>query len=191
MNDQTVIPRVRAIIVNGAGQFVAQVNNRVSLGNMTVMLPGGDIRQGEGELTALARHVRDEVGITMQLDPSNCRFLASRTYEFDGDGCGKQVARVNFYAIDSDGAVPRNMDPESVVSLSWMSLADLKRYVDLGSGNWKVMLGAMEAIEMALDPSKAKAVEGGREIAHQDGGKAPSDEGASRPSRLPYGPAEQ
>ena len=31
----------------------------------------------------------------------------------------------------------------------------------------------------------------GREIARQDGGKAPSDEGASRPSRLPYGPAEQ
>ena len=58
--------RVRGVIINPASrQFLAMVNNRVMVnsrvtpGSMTVMLPGGAVEQGEGELSALARQIRD------------------------------------------------------------------------------------------------------------------------------------
>lgn len=181
-----VARRVRAVITNGAGQFLAQVNHRVTLGANTVMLPGGDVAAGESELTALARHIRDELGITVQLDGSNTRFLLNRTYEFPTTAGQTSSARINFYQVISDGAVPRNM-VDSVLSVGWMSPADVRRYIEADQGGWKVMLGALDAIDFALDPGKAKVTDGARELARQDGGKAPDSE-PSKPSRLPYGP---
>jgi hypothetical protein len=181
--------RVRAVITNNAGQFLAVVNNRVTLGCLTIMLPGGEIGPGESELTALARYVRDEVGMTVELSAANCRFLNSRTYEF-GASDSKECVRINSFSVDSDCGVPRNMQPESVLSVSWMTLADVKRYLELDGSNWRIQLGALDAIETALDPAKAKVIQGeAREIARQDGGKSPDggDNQVSRPSRLPYG----
>ena len=179
--------RVRGVIINPASrQFLAMVNSRVTPGSMTVMLPGGAVEQGEGELSALARQIRDELGITVQLGPDNCRFLLSRTYEFP-EAQGTTSCRLNFYAVVSDGAVPRNMTPDSVLSVSWMSLSDLHRYLALDSGGWKIQLGALDAVEAALDPAKAKVVDGkAREVARQDGGSPPSKEAYSKPARLPY-----
>lgn len=179
--------RVRGVIINPASrQFLAMVNSRVTPGSMTVMLPGGVVEQGEGELSALARQIRDELGITVQLGPDNCRFLLSRTYEFP-EAQGTTSCRLNFYAVVSDGAVPRNMTPDSVLSVSWMSLSDLHRYLALDSGGWKIQLGALDAVEAALDPAKAKVVDGiAREVARQDGGSSPSKEAYSKPARLPY-----
>ena len=184
-----VARRVRAVITNAAGQFLVQVNHRVTLGANTVMIPGGEIGPDEGELTALARHIRDELGITMQLDGSNTRFLLNRTYEFPCDGGGSSVARINFYQVVSDGSVPRNM-VDSVLSVGWMTPADVRRYIEADQGGWKIMLGALDAIDAALDPSKAKITDGARELARQDGGKAPDSE-PSKPARLPYGPDAQ
>ena len=179
--------RVRGVIINPASrQFLAMVNSRVTPGSMTVMLPGGAVEQGEGELSALARQIRDELGITVQLGPDNCRFLLSRTYEFP-EAQGTTSCRLNFYAVVSDGAVPRNMTPDSVLSVSWMSLSDLHRYLALDSGGWKIQLGALDAVEAALDPAKAKVVDGkAREVARQDGGSSPSKEAYSKPARMPY-----
>lgn len=184
------VRRVRAVITNGAGQFLAQVNNRVTLGTMTIMLVGGEVAEGESELTALARHIRDELGMTVQLDASSARFLMNRVYEFPGCQPGeKTAARINFYEVVSDGAVPRNM-LDSVLSIGWMTPADVRRYIEADQGGWKIMLGALDAIDLALDPSKAKKVDDAREISRQDGGKAPDGgSDASKPSRLPYGPA--
>ena len=184
-----VARRVRAVITNGAGQFLALVNNRVTFGSMTIMLPGGEVQQGESELTAMARYIRDEVGMTVELSASNCRFLNSRTYEFKGNEGSKDAVRINFFAVDADCGVPRNMQPDSVISVSWMSLADVRRYLELDGGNWKIQLGALDAIEAALDPAKAKVVQDeARELSRQDGGKSPDggDGQVSRPSRLPY-----
>jgi 8-oxo-dGTP pyrophosphatase MutT (NUDIX family) len=180
--------RVRGVIINPASrQFLAMVNNRVTPGSMTVMLPGGAVEQGEGELSALARQIRDELGITVQLGPDNCRFLLSRTYEFP-EAQGTTSCRLNFYAVVSDGAVPRNMTPDSILSVSWMSLSDLHRYLALDNGGWKIQLGALDAVEAALDPAKAKVVDGkAREVARQDGGSPPSKEVYSKPARMPYG----
>ena len=179
--------RVRGVIINPASrQFLAMVNNRVTPGSMTVMLPGGAVEQGEGELSALARQIRDELGITVQLGPDNCRFLLSRTYEFP-EAQGTTSCRLNFYAVVSDGAVPRNMTPDSILSVSWMSLSDLHRYLALDSGGWKIQLGALDAVEAVLDPAKAKVVDGkAREVARQDGGSSPSKEAYSKPARMPY-----
>jgi 8-oxo-dGTP pyrophosphatase MutT (NUDIX family) len=180
--------RVRGVIINPASrQFLAMVNNRVTPGSMTVMLPGGAVEQGEGELSALARQIRDELGITVQLGPDNCRFLLSRTYEFP-EAQGTTSCRLNFYAVVSDDAVPRNMTPDSILSVSWMSLSDLHRYLALDNGGWKIQLGALDAVEAALDPAKAKVVDGkAREVARQDGGSPPSKEVYSKPARMPYG----
>ena len=48
-------------------------------------------------------------------------------------------------------------------------------------------LGALDAVEAALDPAKAKVVDGiAREVARQDGGSSPSKETYSKPARMPY-----
>ena len=185
-----VARRVRAVITNAAGQFLAQVNHRVTLGANTIMLVGGEVGEGEGELTALARHIRDELGMSVQLDGSNTRFLLNRTYEFPAAGGQTSTARINFYQVVSDGSVPRNM-LDSVLSVGWMTPADVRRYIEADQGGWKIMLGALDAIDFALDPSKAKITDGARELARQDGGKAPDGGEASKPSRLPYGPVTE
>ena len=51
MEDTTVQSAryVRAIITCKSGQFLAQVNNRVVLGSLTIMVPGCQVAPGESE----------------------------------------------------------------------------------------------------------------------------------------------
>ena len=51
--------------------------------------------------------------------------------------------------------------------MSWLSLGDVRRYLDLDGGNWKIALGVLDAVEAALDPAKSKRVESGRELSRQ------------------------
>lgn len=186
---RTASVHVRGIIVNPvSNQFLALVNNRVAAGSMTVMLPGGVVSPGDDELTVLTKALRDELGLTVQLQPSNCRFVLSRTYSFEPHPDGSEnTARLDFFTIDDGALVPRNMQPDSVLSVTWMSLLDLHRYIELDHDGWKIQLGALDAIESALEPAKAKVVEGRtREIARQDGGKSPDGDGYSKPAPLPY-----
>lgn len=186
MSNVKKIARARAVIVDPARKaFLAQVNNRVVPGKMTVMLPGGGAEDGENFLQALSREIFEEVGITVTLDETNCRFLMSRTYEFNNDEGGKDEVKLSFFKVDICDAVPRNMEPESILSLSWMTVAELERYLSLDSG-WKVQLGALDAIKLALDPVQSKEVEGGkgREIEREAGFKP------LRVAALAYGPSD-
>ena len=181
--------RVRGIILDSVSKrFIAIVNNRISFGSMTVMFPGGDVVPGTGELSSLAGAIRDELGISMELSPTNSRFVLSRTYETTDDNGNATRTRVNYYVITSDGAVPRNMMPESVISVSWLSLLDIRQNLKLENANWKIQMGGLAAIEAALDPSKAKITElMYREVSRQDGGKSPDEtDKYSRPIALPY-----
>lgn len=185
--------RVRAVIADAVRKRVlVQVNNRAEFGCLTIMLPGGG-NDGEGDLTALAREIYTELGVTVQLTPANCKFIQSRAYEFPAAPDGSiDKAVLNFYGVDIGGAVPRNMEPDSVLSLDWMTLTEIHRVLDLDSSNWRIQLGALDAIEAVLDPAKAKTVHGhggddAREVSRQDGGVPPDEEKYSKPSRLPSG----
>ena len=167
----------RVVLVSGnSKKFLAQVNNRVALGTMTIMLPGGIIKTGDQTVNAIKAYIHDQVGITMDVHPGNCRFIQNRAYELQNDHASeKQIARVDFFTIDIGTAVPYNMMPDSVLSLSWLSLLDVERYTDLDGAGWKIQLGALDAIQAVLDPDKARITDGSREITRQDGGKMPEE----------------
>ena len=161
---------VRAVIHTPCNRaFLCQVNNRVNFGSMTAVLPGG-IVEGKSVINALREYMRDQVGISKELNPSNCRFIQSRVFETTNDSGHKSKARIDFYAINSEGSVPYNLCPDSVVSLSWLSLEDIERYVATDSASWKVQAGAMDAIIAVLDPEKSRTKDGVREVSRQDGG---------------------
>lgn len=177
---------VRGVLYNSTNKkFLAQVNNRLSLGSLTIMLPGGLVN-GKSSVEALRVFLQNQIGITMPLDQTNCRFIQSRTYEMTGDN-GKYIARVDYFAIDAAGAVPYNMMPDNVLSLSWLSVTDVERYLNLDSTNWKIQVGIMDAIQATLDPDKSRIVDSTREITRQDGGNAPDkDQNFNKPSALAY-----
>jgi hypothetical protein len=174
MPDQNpTIKRVRAVLYDRTRRtFLAVVNNRVEPGCLTIMLPGGDLAQDEGQLDAIVRHVRDQVGVSFRATEGSCRFLLSRTYEFKDE-----VAQISFYLVEADGCVPRNQIPESAVSVSWMTLADATRLCK--DENWKIQLGAMDALKAAFG-DKTEQQSGAREVSRET--PAPS----SKPSSLPY-----
>ena len=178
--------RVRAVVIDPSrrNMFLAQANNRAAPGSIVLMLPGGQSNDGEGELTALARYLAEDVGISVELCPENTRFIMSRTYQSPDDGV---PTRVNFYCIEVANAVPRNMRADTVLSVSWLSLDDVHRYLELDGAGWKIQLGALDAVETILDPERSKTLkDGSRELARQDGGTQEDGEKLSRPTRLPY-----
>jgi hypothetical protein len=212
MSDQrSAVPngrRVRGVVVDVRRRaFLGIVNNRVAPGRQTIMLPGGLVGDAESPFAALERHMRDELGVTPTLDSTNTRFLLSRSYEFDSEAragadprdamtvgyidpaSGRPLSRgeIFFYAIDIDGLVARNMRPEEVVSVSWMTLGDVERWMETDQ-NWRTQLGAVDAVRAALDPARARFVEGGRETSRREGGPDPLAGGRTAPAALPYGP---
>jgi len=151
---------------------------------MVIMLPGGEPAEGEAPVVALQRFLHEQVGITADLSPTNTRFLLSRTFSYGTPQSQfDDVVEVLFFRIVLDGPpVPMNMQPDSVVSLSWMSLSDVRRYVGDGNNGWGIQAGAMDALEAALDPDHARVgPDGGQEVARY---QAPRD---PRAARLPYG----
>lgn len=141
--------RVRGVVVDKSnGRFLAILNDRVVPGSLTVLLPGGDVTAGESDLSVLARDLEDSLGMNDELGAGNCRFLMNRNYESSVPGGACETVRVNFYAVVSDGAVPRNLHPESIVSIGWMTIEELTARVN--SEGWKLQLGAAEAIRAAL-----------------------------------------
>jgi hypothetical protein len=180
--------KVKAIILGSHhSKVLSQINNRVCVGTQTIMMPGAEVQEGERELTALARGLRDEIGVTISLNQTNCRFILSRTYEFEPNEDGTPyISRINFYVIDGSDIVPRNMLTDSVISLTWLTLTEIQRFLSLAS-NWKIQLGALDAIEAAMDPAKSKMIGAhAREVSRQDGGSSPDGEAYSKPSPLPY-----
>jgi ADP-ribose pyrophosphatase YjhB (NUDIX family) len=186
---QTPIRRVRAIVVGAGGRsFLAQVNNRVYPGQLTIMLPGGEPAAGEAPLKALERFLQEQVGITAELKPENTRFILSRTYSYGTpQDHMDDVVDVLFFRIVLDGPpVPFNNDLESVISLSWMSLGDAQRFVADGKNGWQIQAGAMDALEAVLSPEQTReGPDGGQEVARY---QAPRD---PRNARLPYGGPDQ
>lgn len=174
--------RVRAIIRGcRRDQFLAVVNNRVEAGVLTVMVPGGEIREGETPAQAVARAVRCEAGVTVP--ESEIRFAVSRSYEFD-DG----VVEIGFFTVDVGDSVPLNCCPDSVVSVGWMGLPEVKRRVTGGvsAESWKIQLGLLDALDYVFGDTKQVAANGGgREVARTD---APRD---PRVKAIPFGGQQQ
>ena len=161
-----------------------QVNNRVGFGTLVIMTPGGQVNPSRGDLVTLATSLRDEIGVSMDLAPSNTRFILSRTY-VDNDQPVENV--INFYAVQADGCVPRNMCPDSVLSVSWLSLEDIRRNLKLDNTNWRIQAGLMDALESVLDPKKNRVDDDGmREVARQDGGVARDQATSGSPAPLAY-----
>ena len=164
---------VRGLVIDPTSKrILCMVNNRVSIGALTIMFPGGGVERNCSELSTLATQLNNDVGITAELSQTNTRFILSRTYEFKNDSGQNELARVNYYAITIDGVVPRNMLPESVISLSWLSLADIRRNLELDEPSWKIQLGGLDAIEAVLNPERNKIVGDMREVSRQDGGQS-------------------
>jgi hypothetical protein len=180
---------VRGILTDRTrNKFLALINNRIDPGSLTIMLPGGQIIEGTN-LDTLAQHLLNDLGIRIILDPSNCKFIANRVYEFKETNGEKNISRVNFFSVDIDDAVPKNFKPESILSISWLTLTDLHRYLELNNITWKLQLGALDAIELVLDPLKSKLEDDKitREIMRQDGGVNKLDPVvSSMPIKLPY-----
>ena len=155
---------VRAVITC-RDQFLAQVNNRVTPGSLTVMLPGDSVNGGESQLSVLTRVLAEQLGVTLTLGSGNCRLLGGRTYEFSM----AEVVRMNFFQIDIDGAVPRNQTPDNVLTVGWMTLVEVRRLI--ADEGWKVQLGALDALDLALGSAARESDDGAREIGREDAPK--------------------
>lgn len=169
---------VRAVITC-RDQFLAQVNNRAVPGCLTIMLPGDSVDGGESQLSVLARVLAEQLGITLTLGGGNCRLLGSRTYEFSM----AEVVRMNFFQVDIDGAVPRNQTPDSVLAVAWMTPAEVRRLI--ADEGWKVQLGALDALDLALGSTAGTGDDSGREIGRED-----APRGVAR-DPLPYDAAKK
>lgn len=140
---------VRALCVNRNNQFLAQVSSRVAIGCLTILVPEAPVPAGTSESEALARVLQQEVGLTVNPTVA-CKFLSSRVYEFTG----RKKLRLHYYQVTIDAGVPYNMDPERILSLSWMTLAEVQRYLELDDANWKIQFGTLDVLEMAVNPNK-------------------------------------
>ena len=183
-NDLPVNRRVRGVVVGPGGRsFLALVNNRVYPNMMTIMLPGGEPQPGEHPIKALGRYLHEQVGITAQLGTENTRFLLSRTYSYGTPQDQlDELVEVLFFRVVLDGPVPRNMEPDSVLSLTWMTLTEAERLVADGNNGWAIQAGAMDALEAVLDDAQTReGLDGAQEVARY---QAPRD---PRNARLPYG----
>jgi 8-oxo-dGTP pyrophosphatase MutT (NUDIX family) len=155
--------RVRAVIRSpDRRRALVLLNNRVIPGQLTVLLPGGGIEEGETPYEALQREFAEELGCRVELGPNNCRLLFSTTVAFDpkpGDEGGDPRVQLLFFLVDGFEGVPRNMEPESVVSVDWLQLEEVTRRVGADTSDWRIQIGALEALRRGLDPAKSGEVE--------------------------------
>ncbi len=176
------VRRVRAVVRGLYPQSaLVIVDNRVVPGHPTIMLPSGAVEDGERPADALQRCLAEKVGIPVAVSGENTTFLMSRAFEFGGrDGTAPVVVEVGFFEVSAPGAVPRVMDPASTVSVEYMRLSDVERYLKDAGTDWRIQLGDLDALRAVLDPRRSGEVGGGaaRELGRTD---APA-----RPAKLPF-----
>ena len=187
MSETTKTRFVRGIIHDPRRRaFLGVINSRVAPGQLTIMLPGGRVCEGETPIQALGNSLLSELGLGTPLDWGNTKFILSRTYEFPGQTAAIEIL---FYRLDLGSVVPLNMNPGEVSSVSWLTLGDVERYTSLDGAGWKVQMGALDALRATLDPAKTREVDVGtqgiaREVARRDGGSDGESPVATAP--LPY-----
>jgi ADP-ribose pyrophosphatase YjhB (NUDIX family) len=155
-----VTRHVRAILRGDRHHFLVLLDNRTDPSHLTVTVPGREVLPSETPVESVARALRDQAGVT--LPSEDCaRFLLSRTYESRGDG---EVSEVGYFVVDIDHAVPMNVCPEKILTVGWMTPAQVaERVGPVSSDSWKVQLGLTEAAFGGGDPREVARVDAPRD----------------------------
>jgi 8-oxo-dGTP diphosphatase len=106
-------------------QRILFVQNRRVIGGREELvwdLPGGQVERGETLAEALARELREEIGVAITGEP---RFLFFQEGERVVGGARPYVWRSFFFAVEACAGEPRACD--EVLDLRWMSRAEMQR----------------------------------------------------------------
>lgn len=110
--------RVRAMIFNEDQEFLV-LFRELGIGRV-MLLPGGGVEQGEGELIALEREMLEEIGVGLSsLESLGIPPHTSVTQEHG-------VLKFFFYAMKKDATV-RNMEPTKTSALKWLTYVEYLR----------------------------------------------------------------
>ncbi|HEX6499945.1 MAG TPA: NUDIX domain-containing protein [Micromonosporaceae bacterium] len=100
-------------------------------------LPGGHVEPGESESDALARELREELGV--QIVQSEC--VALRGIDLP-DASGDGAVRLTVWRVPRWAGTPVNLCPEEHDELGWFRAADLDDLA-LAHPSYRPMLGAL------------------------------------------------
>ncbi len=128
MPPPSAIPVVAAVIEDGAGRvLVAQRPAHKHLA-LKWEFPGGKVETGEAPESALARELREELGIEIELH----RALPEFTHDY---GSVVIVMMPFICRIAPDSAAPH---PHEHIALRWVTPAELND-VDLAPADWPIV----------------------------------------------------
>jgi len=106
-----------ALIENGAVLLVHRRPTRRAYPDLWD-LPGGHVEAGESELQALAREIREELGVHIVAESS------SRLGDFDA-GNGEDAVHVGVWQVGDWVGTPTNRAPDEHDDIAWVGISEL------------------------------------------------------------------
>ena len=126
--DYSVI-RVKGLVINSNDELILIENNN------TFQFPGGHLRQDEPIEKCLAREIREELGIDVNVD--NGPFMMITTYDNDYFDSGSRVCNEIYYFIvktdlepDANNLVLDSIEKESDFNIYKINIADLDNFLN-------------------------------------------------------------